>query len=176
MKSLFQMAAQDARACASEMATMALMLPVRVLTQVSGKLSEQLSEPLRASQYKTAQATPTPDQNPAATRITLIDTEVKLRLLGAIANVVVTRKYRNQGSTALAGLIVCSASTGLYAIKLRLGDRVLRSGIRAPGAAKTADPAPASKRIMLALCQIRPDQEISLELRYTQLLCGRTGE
>lgn len=146
MKSLFQMAAHGLCAAASEMASMALLAPV--LTQVSALLS--------VVQVGQGGALAAPDQP----GLILSSSEMKIRMLGAIANVVVTRHYRNEGKATQAALYVGNA--GLYSIKLRLGRQLLR-----------AHPRPkAPARIVLRIARIRPGAEFSLELRYTHLLAA----
>jgi hypothetical protein len=163
MKSLFQMAAHGLRACASEMATMALMVPVQVITQVS--------EQLAASRRHAGQAKQRPVQDEAQAALVLQSTGVKMHCLGAIANVVVTRHYRNESSAALTARYVCSASAGLYGMKLRLGNRVLRTRIQV----RSNPGSEAAQRMALRVREIGPGQELSLELRYTHLLCAAPG-
>ena len=78
------------------------------------------------------QATPGVDALP------LKSTQVDVKVIGVIADVRVTQRYRNEGSTPIEARYVFPASTraAVTAMTMRVGDRVVQAQIREKQAAR----------------------------------------
>ena len=70
--------------------------------------------------------------NPEIDRLPLKDTQVEVRILGVIADVTVTQRYKNEGSRPIEARYVFPGSTraAVYAMQVTLQDRVLKAEIR----------------------------------------------
>src|SRR6188768_3589222 len=70
--------------------------------------------------------------DPGVDALPLKSTDVKVRVLGVIAEVVVTQQYSNTGTVPLEARYVFPASTraAVHAMNVRLGDRLITADIR----------------------------------------------
>jgi Ca-activated chloride channel homolog len=122
---------------------------------------------------------------PGVDRLPLKSTEVKVRIAGVIADVTVVQHYRNEGQRPLEARYVFPGSTqaAVYAMQVRLGDRVLNAKIREKQQARIEYQAAKREGKTTALLEQRrpnvfemnvanilPNDDVSVELRYTELL------
>ena len=111
-----------------------------------------------------------------------------MRIAGVIADVTVTQHYRNEGQRALEARYVFPGSTtsAVYAMNVRLGERLLTAKIREKQQARIEyETAKQEGRTTALLEQHRPNvfemnvanilpgDEVAVELRYTELLTPR---
>ena len=121
-------------------------------------------------------------------RLPLKSTRVDVRIAGVIADVTVTQHYRNEGQRALEARYVFPGSTtsAVYAMNVRLGERLLTAKIREKQQARIEyEAAKQEGRTTTLLEQHRPNvfemnvanilpgDEVAVELRYTELLTPR---
>jgi Ca-activated chloride channel family protein len=122
---------------------------------------------------------------PGTDRLPLKSTQVDVRIAGVIADVAVTQHYRNEGQRAIEARYVFPGSTqaAVYAMTVRLGDRLLTARIKEKQQARIEyDSAKKQGRTSALLEQQRPNvfqmnvanimpgDEVVVELRYTELL------
>src|SRR5688572_11211858 len=69
---------------------------------------------------------------PGTDRLPLKSTQVEVRIAGVIADVTVTQHYRNEGQRPIEARYLFPASTqaAVYAMNVRLGDRLLTARIK----------------------------------------------
>ncbi|MGZ5892931.1 MAG: VIT and vWA domain-containing protein [Caldimonas sp.] len=118
-------------------------------------------------------------------RLPLKSTQVDVRIAGAIADVIVTQHYRNEGQRPIEARYVFPGSTSaaVYAMNVRLGDRLLVAKIREKQQARIEyETAKQQGKTAALLEQHRPNvfemnvanilagDDVAVELRYTELL------
>jgi Ca-activated chloride channel family protein len=128
--------------------------------------------------------------DPTLDRLPLKGTKVEARIVGPIADVTVTQRYRNEGSRAIEAKYVFPGSTqaAVHAMQVRLGDRVLNATIREKQRARLEYEAAKKQGKTAALldqhrpnvfqmnvANILPGDEVVVELRYTELLLPTDG-
>ena len=129
--------------------------------------------------------------DPAKDRLPLKSTDVKVNITGVIADVTVTQHYRNEGSRPLEARYVFPASTqaAVYAMKMRLGERVVEAKIREKQQARveyeTAKKEGKSASLLeqeranvfqMNVANILPGDDIVVELRYTETIVPSEGK
>lgn len=120
----------------------------------------------------------------------LKSTDVRVRVLGVMAEVVVTQEYRNEGSGPIEARYVFPASTraAVHSMSARIGERLITASIREKQAAKAEYAAAKREGKTAALLEqhranvfqmhvgnILPGDEIRVELTYTELLVPEDG-
>src|SRR6267378_2864927 len=120
----------------------------------------------------------------------LKDTHVEIAVSGVIADVKVLQTYRNEGSRPINASYVFPASTraAVYAMRMRIGDQVIVAKIKEREAAKeefdTAKKEGKSASLLeqnrpnvfsMSLANIMPQDQVEIELRYTELLVPTNG-
>jgi len=128
--------------------------------------------------------------DPGVDALPLKSTDVKVRVLGVIAEVVVTQEYSNTGTVPLEARYVFPASTraAVHAMNVRLGDRLITADIREKGVAR-AEYAKAKQEgktaalleqhranvFQMHVGNILPGDDVRVELAYTELLVPTDG-
>jgi Ca-activated chloride channel homolog len=151
---------------------------------VSSSASAQTQDDKTLAPYFVVQGDPNVDQLP------LKDTRVEIAVSGVIADVQVVQTYRNEGSRPINASYVFPASTrsAVYAMRMRIGDQVIVAKIKEREAAKqefdTAKKDGKSASLLeqnrpnvfsMSLANILPQDQIEIELRYTELLVPTDG-
>ena len=128
--------------------------------------------------------------DPGVDQLPLKDTRVDIAVSGVIADVRVVQTYRNEGSRPINASYVFPASTraAVYAMRMRMGDQVIVAKIKEREAAKqefdTAKKEGKSASLLeqnrpnvfsMSLANIMPQDQIEIELRYTELLVPTDG-
>jgi Ca-activated chloride channel homolog len=128
--------------------------------------------------------------DPSVDRLPLKSTKVDARIVGPIADVRVTQRYKNEGQRTIEAKYVFPGSTqaAVHAMTVRLGDRVLNATIREKQRAKLEYEAAKKEGKTAALldqhrpnvfqmnvANILPGDEVVVELRYTELLLPTDG-
>jgi len=128
--------------------------------------------------------------DPAVDSLPLKSTDVRVRVLGVIAEVMVTQQYTNAGSVPLEARYVFPASTraAVHAMNVRLGDRLITASIREKAAARTEYEAAKREGRTAALLEqhranvfqmrvgnILPGDDVRVELSYTEFLAPEDG-
>ncbi len=128
--------------------------------------------------------------DPGVDRLPLKSTQVDARIVGPIADVRVTQRYKNEGQRTIEAKYVFPGSTqaAVHAMTVRLGDRVLNATIREKQRAKLEYEAAKKEGKTAALldqhrpnvfqmnvANILPGDEVVVELRYTELLLPTDG-
>jgi Ca-activated chloride channel family protein len=128
--------------------------------------------------------------DPNVDHLPLKDTRVEIAVSGVIADVKVVQTYRNEGSRPINASYVFPASTraAVYAMRMRIGDRVIVAKIKEREAAKQEfDAAKKDGKsaslleqdrpnvFSMSLANIMPQDQIEIELRYTELLVPTDG-
>jgi Ca-activated chloride channel homolog len=128
--------------------------------------------------------------DPTLDRLPLKGTRVEARIVGPIADVTVTQRYRNEGTRPIEAKYVFPGSTqaAVHAMTVRLGDRVLNAKIREKQRARLEYEAAKKEGKTAALldqhrpnvfqmnvAHILPGDEVVVELRYTELLLPTEG-
>jgi Ca-activated chloride channel family protein len=128
--------------------------------------------------------------DPGVDRLPLKRTQVDARIVGPIADVRVTQVYRNEGQRTIEARYVFPGSTqaAVNAMTVRLGDRVLNATIREKQRARIEFEAAKKEGKTAALldqhrpnvfqmnvANIGPGDEVTVELRYTELLLPTEG-
>jgi len=123
--------------------------------------------------------------DPGTDRLPLKSTRVDVRIAGVIADVTVTQHYRNEGQRAIEARYVFPGSTqaAVYAMNVRLADRLLTARIREKQQARIEYDAAKKEGKTSALLEqqrpnvfemnvanILPGDDVAVELRYTELL------
>jgi Ca-activated chloride channel homolog len=128
--------------------------------------------------------------DPSVDRLPLKSTQVDARIVGPIADVRVTQRYKNEGQRTIEAKYVFPGSTqaAVHAMTVRLGERVLNATIREKQRAKLEYEAAKKEGKTAALldqhrpnvfqmnvANILPGDEVVVELRYTELLLPTDG-
>jgi len=128
--------------------------------------------------------------DPSVDRLPLKSTSVDVRIAGVIADVTVTQHYRNEGQRPIEARYVFPGSTqaAVYAMSVRLGDRLLTAHIKEKQQARVEyDTAKKEGKTSALLEQERPNvfqmnvanilpgDEVAVELRYTELIAPNDG-
>ncbi len=162
--------------------TVSLVLIAIAIVSFSG--SAQAQEDKTLAPYFVVQGDPQVDQLP------LKDTRVEIAVSGVIADVKVLQTYRNEGSRPINASYIFPASTraAVYAMRMRIGDQVIVAKIKEREEAKhefdTAKQQGKSASLLaqqrpnvfsMSLANIMPQDQIEIELRYTELLMPTDG-
>lgn len=122
--------------------------------------------------------------DPNVDRLPLKGTKVDISVSGVIADVRVVQTYRNEGSRPINATYMFPASTraAVYSMKMRIGDQVITARIKRREEAKQdfekAKEEGKSASLLeehrpnvfsMKLANIMPNDEIEIELRYTEL-------
>ena len=122
---------------------------------------------------------------PGTDRLPLKATRVDVRVSGVIADVTVTQHYRNEGQRAIEARYIFPGSTqaAVYAMNVRLGERLLTARIREKSLARieyeTAKKEGKTSALLeqhrpnvfeMNVANILPGDDVAVELRYTELL------
>ncbi len=128
---------------------------------------------------------------PGTDRLPLKSTSVDVRIAGVIADVTVTQRYRNEGQRAIEARYVFPGSTGsaVYAMNVRLGERLLVAKIREKQQARieyeTAKKEGKTSALLeqhrpnvfeMNVANILPGDDVAVELRYTELLTAKDAQ
>ena len=118
-------------------------------------------------------------------RLPLKDTNVDIAISGVIADVKVTQTYRNEGKRPINATYIFPASTraAVYAMRMRIGNELIIAKIKEKEVAKKEFEAAKKKGksaslleqerpnvFSMKMANLMPDEEIEVELRYTELL------
>lgn len=129
--------------------------------------------------YFVVKGDPTVDQLP------LKDTQVEITVAGVIADVKVRQIYRNEGSRPINASYVFPASTraAVYAMRMQIGNEIIVAKIKEREQAKQdfeqAKEEGKSASLLeqerpnvfsMSLANIMPQEQVEIELRYTELL------
>lgn len=146
--------------------------------------SDQTQEDKTLSPYFVVKGDPNVDHLP------LKDTQVDIAVSGVIADVKVVQTYRNEGSRPINATYVFPASTraAVYSMRMRIGDQIIFAKIKEREAAKqefeTAKKEGKSASLLeqnrpnvfsMSLANVMPQDQIEIELRYTELLVPTEG-
>ena len=128
--------------------------------------------------------------DPNVDHLPLKDTKVDIAVSGVIADVKVLQTYRNEGSRPINASYVFPASTraAVYAMRMRIGNQVVVARIKEREAAKQEfDKAKRDGKsaslleqdrpnvFSMSLANIMPQDQVEIELRYTELLVPTDG-
>ncbi|HNE91694.1 MAG TPA: VIT domain-containing protein, partial [Agitococcus sp.] len=126
--------------------------------------------------------------DPQTDRLPLKSTKVDVHIVGMIADVTIKQVYRNEGKRTIEARYVfpSSSQSAVYAMHVRLQDRVINARIREKQQAKQEYETAKSEGKTAALLEqqrpnvfemnvanILPNDEVIVELRYTELLSPR---
>jgi len=128
--------------------------------------------------------------DPNIDHLPLKDTNVGVSISGVIADVRVTQTYSNQGTRPINATYMFPASTraAVYSMRMQIGDQIIYAKIKAREQAKQ-DFEKAKKEgksaslleerrpnvLSMSLANIMPQEEVRIELRYTELLIPSEG-
>src|SRR5919108_1023943 len=139
----------------------------------------QAQEDKTLAPYFVVQGDPNVDQLP------LKDTRVDITVSGVIADVTVRQIYRNEGSRPINASYVFPASTraAVYAMRMQIGNEIIVAKIKEREQAKQefeqAKEEGKSASLLeqqrpnvfsMSLANIMPQEQVEIELRYTELL------
>jgi Ca-activated chloride channel family protein len=128
--------------------------------------------------------------DPRVDRLPLKDTRVEIAISGVIADVRVVQTYRNEGRNPINASYVFPASTraAVYGMRMKIRDEIIYAKIKEREAAKqefeTAKNEGKTASLLeeqrpnvfsMSLANIMPDDEIQVELRYTELIVSTDG-
>jgi len=128
--------------------------------------------------------------DPNVDKLPLKDTNVDVAISGVIADVRVRQTYRNEGSRAINATYVFPASTraAVYGMQMRILDEIITARIKEREAAKEEFEAAKKEGksaslleqdrpnvFTMNLANIMPQDQIVIELRYTELLIPTDG-
>src|SRR6185295_1719832 len=154
------------------------------ITAVAFPVSAQKKDDRTLAPYFVVQGDPSVDNLP------LKDTRVDIAVSGVIADVKVVQTYRNEGSPPINASYVFPASTraAVYAMRMKIGDQIIVAKIKEREAAKKEfDKAKREGKsaslleqerpnvFSMSLANILPQDQIEIELRYTELLVPTDG-
>ena len=123
--------------------------------------------------------------DPGVDALPLKSTAAAVRISGVIADVKVTQRYKNEGRAPIEAIYIFPASTraAVYGMKMTIGQRVIEAKIRKKDEARREyEQARQQGRsaslleqkrpnvFQMNVANIMPGDEISVELRYTELL------
>jgi len=150
----------------------------------SGSVKAQAQNDKTLAPYFVVQGDPGVDQLP------LKDTRVDIAVSGVIADVKVVQTYRNEGSRPINASYVFPASTraAVYAMRMQIGDEVIVAKIKEKEKAKKEFEAAKEEGksaslleqerpnvFSMSLANIMPQEQVQIELRYTELLIPTDG-
>lgn len=128
--------------------------------------------------------------DPSVDRLPLKSTDATVSIAGVTADVVITQRYRNEGTRAIEARYVFPGSTqaAVHGLRFRLGEREIKATIREKHQARLEyTEAKASGKTSALLEQDRPNvfsmnvanilpgDEVDVELRYTERLVPTEG-
>src|SRR4030095_8136124 len=128
--------------------------------------------------------------DPAVDRLPLKDTRVDIAVSGVIADVVVVQVYKNEGARPINAKYVFPASTraAVYAMRMKMDDEIIVAKIKEREQAKndfeTAKKEGKSASLLeqdrpnvlsMQLGHLMPQEQVEIELRYTELLVPTDG-
>ena len=157
----------------------ALLAVAIAFTSVHAQEQEQEEVEKTLAPYFLVQGDPSVDQLP------LKDTRVEISVSGVIADVKVRQIYRNEGSRPINASYVFPASTraAVYAMRMQLGNEIIVAKIKEREQAKQefeqAKQEGKSASLLeqqrpnvfsMSLANIMPQEQVEIELRYTELL------
>src|SRR5262249_46327655 len=167
---------------------MSLVLIALAIGSYSTSTRAQADEPPLAdktlSPYFFVQGDPSVDHLP------LKDTKVDISISGVIADVKVVQTYRNEGVRPINATYVFPASTraAVYGMRMRIGDQLIVARIKEREAAKQefekAKQEGKSASLLeqdrpnvftMNLANLMPQEQVEIELRYTELLVPTDG-
>src|SRR5215207_1103112 len=123
--------------------------------------------------------------DPSVDHLPLKDTKVEISASGVIADVRVRQIYRNEGSRPINASYVFPASTraAVYSMRMQIGDEIIVAKIKEREQAKKdfeqAKEEGKSASLLeqqrpnvfsMSLANIMPQEQVEIELRYTELL------
>src|SRR5215207_8790614 len=123
--------------------------------------------------------------DPSVDHLPLKDTKVEITVAGVIADVRVRQIYRNEGSRPINASYVFPASTraAVYAMRMQIGNEIIVAKIKEREQAKKdfekAKEGGKSASLLeqqrpnvfsMSLANIMPQEQVEIELRYTELL------
>src|SRR5829696_7815862 len=123
--------------------------------------------------------------DPNVDQLPLKDTRVDISVSGVIADVKVRQIYRNEGSRPINAAYVFPASTraAVYSMRMQIGDEIIVAKIKEREQAKQdfekAKEEGKSASLLeqqgpnvfsMSLANIMPQEQVEIELRYTELL------
>jgi Ca-activated chloride channel homolog len=161
-----------------------LCLLLVAIATFSFSVSAQTQEDKTLSPYFFVNGDPKVDQLP------LKDTRVEIAVSGVIADVKVMQTYRNEGTRPINATYIFPASTraAVYSMRMRIGNQIIIAKIKEREAAKeefeTAKKEGKSASLLeenrpnvfsMKLANIMPQDQIEIELRYTELLVPTDG-
>jgi Ca-activated chloride channel homolog len=130
------------------------------------------------------------DGDPKIDQLPLKDTNVQILVSGVIADVRVVQTYRNEGSRPINATYIFPASTraAVYSMRMKIGNQIIYAKIKEREAAKqdfeTAKKEGKSASLLeenrpnvfsMKLANIMPQEQVEIELRYTELLVPTNG-
>jgi Ca-activated chloride channel family protein len=157
----------------------ALLAVVIAFTSVPAQEQAQAPEEKTLAPYFLVKGDPSVDQLP------LKDTRVEVSVSGVIADVKVRQIYRNEGARPINATYVFPASTraAVYAMRMQLGNDIIVAKIKEREQAKQefekAKEEGKSASLLeqerpnvfsMSLANIMPQEQVEIELRYTELL------
>lgn len=128
--------------------------------------------------------------DPKVDHLPLKDTSVEIAVSGVIADVKVVQTYRNEGSRPINATYVFPASTraAVYGLRMKIGDDVIYAKIKQREAAKQEFEAAKKEGksaslleqdrpnvFSMSLANLIPQEQVEIELRYTELLVPTDG-
>ena len=128
--------------------------------------------------------------DPAVDHLPLKSTNVEISVSGVIADVKVVQTYRNEGSRPINASYVFPASTraAVYGMRMRIGDDVIVAKIKQREKAKEEFEAAKKEGksaslleqdrpnvFSMSLANLMPQEQVEIELRYTELLVPTDG-
>jgi Ca-activated chloride channel family protein len=128
--------------------------------------------------------------DPSVDRLPLKDTRVEISVSGVIADVKVVQTYRNEGLRPINATYVFPASTraAVYGMRMQIGNEVIVAKIKEREQAKKdfekAKEEGKSASLLeqdrpnvftMKLANVMPQEEVNIELRYTELLVPTDG-
>lgn len=158
---------------------MSLLAAVLMLVSPPTMADDSEARPAESPYFAVASTDPSVD------RLPLKSTDVDVRIAGVIADVTVTQHYRNEGQRPIEARYVFPGSTrsAVYAMTVRLGDRLLSARIKEKQQARIEYDAAKKEGKTSALLEqhrpnvfemnvanILPGDDVAVELRYTELL------
>jgi len=161
-----------------------LLLGITLVCFAAGPVMAQAQEDKTLAPYFVVQGDPSVDQLP------LKDTRVDIAVSGVIADVKVIQTYRNEGSRPINASYVFPASTraAVYGMRMQIGDEVIVAKIKEREKAKKEFEAAKEEGksaslleqerpnvFSMSLANIMPQEQVQIELRYTELLIPTDG-
>ncbi len=160
------------------------LLLVIAIAMLSSSAYAQRQDDRSLSPYFFVQGDPAIDQLP------LKNTNVEIAISGVIADVRVVQTYRNEGRRPINATYIFPASTraAVYSMRMKIGDQVIVAKIKEREAAKAEFEAAKKEGksaslleenrpnvFSMKLANVMPQDQIDIELRYTELLVPTDG-